>query len=211
MGKKRQTQRTAMQANGVEKQKDSDADIDADGLGLTPAAALVATSKLLATAKELYRNRTLRGGSEDGDARLDDDDSDGEHAQMFSASERWSSARAHRWRWRWSLTDGYIRCIPSPPLIFSTNAICTILIGYKAWRHRRLTKSLNMPKNSLRTSTNKLLSILVESGFIPCLFWLTQLILFFIFGPQSPTACVYEFLASMGDQISGVYPTLIVV
>ncbi|KAJ7613740.1 hypothetical protein DFH06DRAFT_1484564 [Mycena polygramma] len=94
---------------------------------------------------------------------------------------------------------------------FVTNTTCTILIGYKAWRHRQLMKSLNITKNTLRISTNKLLSILMESGFIYLFFWLTQLIIFFNFDPQSPTAYVYEFLASMGDQISGVYPTLIVV
>ncbi|KAJ6492812.1 hypothetical protein C8R47DRAFT_422644 [Mycena vitilis] len=93
---------------------------------------------------------------------------------------------------------------------FVTNAACTILIGYKAWHHRQLMKSLNMPKNTLRISTNKLLSILVESGFIYCLFWLTQLILFFDISRESPMAYVYELFASMGDQISGMYPTLIV-
>ncbi|KAJ7613727.1 hypothetical protein DFH06DRAFT_1063711 [Mycena polygramma] len=90
---------------------------------------------------------------------------------------------------------------------FGTNATCTILIGYKAWHHRQSMKSLN----TRRTSTNKLLSILVESGFIYCLFWLTQLILFFDISRHSPAVYVYELFASMGDQISGMYPTLIVV
>ncbi|KAJ6492825.1 hypothetical protein C8R47DRAFT_1119923 [Mycena vitilis] len=93
---------------------------------------------------------------------------------------------------------------------FGTNVTCTILIGYKAWHHRQSMKSLNMTKNTRRISTNKLLSILVESGFIYCLFWLTQLILFFDISRRSPTVYVYELFASMGDQISGMYPTLIV-
>jgi len=94
---------------------------------------------------------------------------------------------------------------------FVTNATCTILIGYKAWHHRRSMKSLNIVGNPRRMSTDKMLSILVESGFIYCLFWLTQLILFFDIDRRSPIIYVYELFSSMGDQISGIYPTLIIV
>ncbi|KAJ7123688.1 hypothetical protein C8R44DRAFT_547567, partial [Mycena epipterygia] len=89
-----------------------------------------------------------------------------------------------------------------------TNASCTILIGYKAWWAMR---ELNILGNPRRLSTDKLLSILVESGFIYCLFWLTQLILFFEISRDSPVIYVYALLAGMGDQISGMYPTLIIV
>jgi len=94
---------------------------------------------------------------------------------------------------------------------FVTNATCTILIGYKAWHHRRSMKSLGVIGNPRRMSTDKVLSILVESGFIYCLFWLTQLILFFDISREKPIIYVYELFASMGDQISGMYPTLIIV
>ncbi|KAF8178313.1 hypothetical protein K438DRAFT_1844323 [Mycena galopus ATCC 62051] len=94
-----------------------------------------------------------------------------------------------------------------------TNATCTLLIGYKAWHHRRSMKSLNILGSRRRMSTDKVLSILVESGFIYCLFWLTQVILFINIDPdrQTPIAYVYELFAGMGDQISGMYPTLIIV
>ncbi|KAJ7123689.1 hypothetical protein C8R44DRAFT_784208 [Mycena epipterygia] len=92
-----------------------------------------------------------------------------------------------------------------------TNASCTILIGYKAWHHRRSMRALNISGTSRRLSTDKLLSILVESGFIYCLFWLTQLILFFPVSRDKPEIYVYQLLAGMGDQISGMYPTLIIV
>ncbi|KAJ7613739.1 hypothetical protein DFH06DRAFT_138137 [Mycena polygramma] len=119
------------------------------------------------------------------------------------------------WSMHSSLASGGAVCahaeLISWAFSFVTNATCTILISYKAWHHRQLMKSLNMTKNTLRISTNKLLSILVESGFIYCLFWLTQLILFFDVSRESPAAYVYELFASMGDQISGIYPTLIVV
>ncbi|KAJ6592733.1 hypothetical protein B0H19DRAFT_1245564 [Mycena capillaripes] len=94
-----------------------------------------------------------------------------------------------------------------------TNVICTLLIGYKAWHHRRSMKSLNIPENRRRMSTDRVLSILVESGFIYCLFWLTQVILFINIDldRRTPIAYVYELFAGMGDQISGMYPTLIIV
>jgi len=94
---------------------------------------------------------------------------------------------------------------------FVTNATCTILIGYKAWHHRRSIKSLNVVGSPRRMSADKMLSILVESGFIYCLFWLSQLILFFDIDRRKPMIYVYEVFSSMGDQISGMYPTLIIV
>ncbi|KAJ7896947.1 hypothetical protein B0H13DRAFT_816949 [Mycena leptocephala] len=94
---------------------------------------------------------------------------------------------------------------------FVTNATCTILIGYKAWHHRRSMRSLNVVGNPRRLSADKVLSLLVESGFIYCLFWLTQLILFVDVDRRKPIAYVYFFFAGMGDQISGMYPTLIIV
>ncbi|CAK5271307.1 unnamed protein product [Mycena citricolor] len=97
-----------------------------------------------------------------------------------------------------------------------TNFICTVLIATKAWTHRRSTRNLhstassgNRPRRTL--STDKVLALLVESGFIYCLFWLTQLILFFDIPRSSPAIYVYELFAGMGDQISGLYPTLIIV
>ncbi|KAJ6481058.1 hypothetical protein C8R45DRAFT_780492, partial [Mycena sanguinolenta] len=93
---------------------------------------------------------------------------------------------------------------------FVTNATCTILIAHKAWLHRKLTKSLGSIA-SARMSTNRILSVLVESGFIYCLFWLTQYILFVDVSRNSPIIYLYELCAGMGDQISGMYPTLIIV
>ncbi|KAJ6554372.1 hypothetical protein B0H19DRAFT_1262745 [Mycena capillaripes] len=94
---------------------------------------------------------------------------------------------------------------------FVTNATCTILIGYKAWHHRRSMKALNIVGNPRRLSADKMLSILVESGFIYCLFWLTQYILFVDIDREKPIIYAYELFAGMGDQISGMYPTLIIV
>ncbi|KAJ7038873.1 hypothetical protein C8F04DRAFT_1255447 [Mycena alexandri] len=92
-----------------------------------------------------------------------------------------------------------------------TNATCTIIIGFKAWQHRQSMKSLNIVGNSRRMSTDKVLSILVESGFIYCLFWASQYILFVDVSRHTPLIYAYELFSGMGDQISGMYPTLIIV
>ncbi|KAJ7641821.1 hypothetical protein FB45DRAFT_826089 [Roridomyces roridus] len=93
-----------------------------------------------------------------------------------------------------------------------TNASCTLLIGLEAWQHRRTMKSLNIIEDGRQMSASKILSLLVESGFIYCIFWLTQLIIFFPLPLDKPAVfIVYEILSGMGDQISGLYPTLIIV
>ncbi|KAK7024785.1 hypothetical protein R3P38DRAFT_2951191 [Favolaschia claudopus] len=97
---------------------------------------------------------------------------------------------------------------------FATNGICTVLIGVRAWQHRKTTRALarsSVNRYSSRMSTNRILSLLVESGFIYCLFWLTQYILFVQIDRANPGIYAYELFAGMGDQISGMYPTLIIV
>ncbi|KAK7059932.1 hypothetical protein R3P38DRAFT_2838595 [Favolaschia claudopus] len=93
-----------------------------------------------------------------------------------------------------------------------TNAVCTLLIGVKAWQHRKATRAMASSLNSSgRMTTNRILSLLVESGFIYCLFWLTQYILFADIARDKPAIYAYELFSGMGDQISGMYPTLIIV
>nr|GAT48103.1 predicted protein [Mycena chlorophos] len=96
-----------------------------------------------------------------------------------------------------------------------TNAACTLLIGFKAWNHRRIMKDalgdLKPVRDPSRMSVDRTLSLLVESGFIYCLFWLTQVILFVPVGPHgSPESLAYEVPGALGDQLSGLYPTLII-
>ncbi|KAF7374035.1 hypothetical protein MSAN_00284200 [Mycena sanguinolenta] len=58
----------------------------------------------------------------------------------------------------------------------ATNIACTILIGLKARRHRKITRPLGKPS---RMSAETILSILFDSGFIYSLLWLSQVISFF--------------------------------
>ncbi|KAK7046118.1 hypothetical protein VNI00_007121 [Paramarasmius palmivorus] len=91
-----------------------------------------------------------------------------------------------------------------------TNITSTSIIAIRAWGHHRfLRKTLGSKRQ--RSQSEKILLILVESGFIYCLFWMSQLILFFpvIFGTAAQR--MYSILSGMGDQISGLYPTLIII
>ncbi|KAJ6537712.1 hypothetical protein B0H19DRAFT_1316442 [Mycena capillaripes] len=120
------------------------------------------------------------------------------------------------WNTQPSLAKGGVVCahaeLMSWAFSLATNATCTILIGYQAWQYRRSMRLLNIVENR-RMSAAKLLLILVESGFVYCLFWLTQLITLINIGTdrRKPIIYVYELLDSMGDQIPGMYPTLIIV
>jgi len=93
----------------------------------------------------------------------------------------------------------------------ATNVSATILIGFKAWQHRKMMREMNMPGKSRKMSTEKILSILVESGFIYSLLWLSQVIAYIDIFRDSPWFYVWEILEPMGNQISGMYPTLIIV
>ncbi|KAF7348021.1 hypothetical protein MSAN_01754500 [Mycena sanguinolenta] len=93
----------------------------------------------------------------------------------------------------------------------ATNVTCTILIGFQAWRHRKILRLLNAPGKSRRMSSEKVLSLLVESGAIYSLLWLTQVISYLDIPLTSPALFAWAVLKGMGNQLSGLYPTLIIV
>ncbi|KAJ7892408.1 hypothetical protein B0H13DRAFT_2340101 [Mycena leptocephala] len=96
-------------------------------------------------------------------------------------------------------------------LSVGTNVICTIFVGFKAWQHRRMWRELNLPGKTRKMSTEKILSLLVESGFIYSLLWITQVLSYIDFDRTSPLAWVYQITMPLGHQIAGMYPTLIIV
>ncbi|KAJ6566162.1 hypothetical protein B0H19DRAFT_1351516 [Mycena capillaripes] len=110
------------------------------------------------------------------------------------------------------LPGGTRVCESHLPWAFSlaTNLTCTIMIGYRAWQHRRTMKTLGIVGNSQRMSADKVLSILVESGLII----LTQIYNYVKFGAASRTNAgiyIYWLFNGVGNQISGMYPTFIIV
>ncbi|KAJ6556124.1 hypothetical protein B0H19DRAFT_1029182 [Mycena capillaripes] len=91
-------------------------------------------------------------------------------------------------------------------LSLATNALCTVLIGFKFWEHRRVICGLHLS----RSITNQILSLLVESGFIYCLLWLLQVACFFDVPRDSRAGYLIKFASGLGKQLSGMYPTLII-
>ncbi|KAF7358655.1 hypothetical protein MSAN_01204300 [Mycena sanguinolenta] len=98
-------------------------------------------------------------------------------------------------------------------LSVGTNVVCTSLVGFKAWQHRKMMKQLNMGGKTHRMSTEHIMSLLVDSGFIYCLVLLSQVVAYIYIdpGPASPWWYINEIFKETGQQILGIYPTLIIV
>ncbi|ESK85691.1 hypothetical protein Moror_9918 [Moniliophthora roreri MCA 2997] len=91
-----------------------------------------------------------------------------------------------------------------------TNITSTSIIAARAWGHHCFVCKTFGSKRR-RSQAENVLLILVDSGFIYCLFWLSQLILFFPVAFGTPAQRMYSILSGMGEQISGLYPTLIII
>ncbi|KAJ7044352.1 hypothetical protein C8F04DRAFT_1250295 [Mycena alexandri] len=93
----------------------------------------------------------------------------------------------------------------------ATNVACTIIIGVKAFQHRKLMRVFDIPGKARTLTTEKILSILVESGFIYSLFFLTPVIAYTGLTRDSPWWYLNEIIVYGSGQIVGMYPTLIIV
>ncbi|KAF9033477.1 hypothetical protein BDZ89DRAFT_1062938 [Hymenopellis radicata] len=115
---------------------------------------------------------------------------------------------------RSTIPEGSRLCQWGEPIAWAvsllTNIVSTTLIAIKAWQYHQFLKS-NSSHFRLRSKNQNILLLLVESGFIYCLFWLSQLILFFDIQDGSKTHLLENALGALGDQISGVYPTAIII
>ncbi|KAJ6511645.1 hypothetical protein DFH09DRAFT_1333783 [Mycena vulgaris] len=112
---------------------------------------------------------------------------------------------------------------------FITNATCTILSATKrgstgglAARSADWKTPLGCPQSAFSLSSSNLASFIVYSGYASptssthyivrsSTSQLTQLILFFEVPRASGLIYVYEVFAGTGDELAGIYPTLIVV
>ncbi|KAJ6469899.1 hypothetical protein C8R45DRAFT_1105006 [Mycena sanguinolenta] len=104
---------------------------------------------------------------------------------------------------------------PSGLIVWSfsvgTNVVCTAFIGWKAWQHRKVMKHLNTGGKYHGMSTENILSLLVESGLIYSALWIIQIIGYLDLEPYSPLYYFLQVLAGLGHQMTGLYPTLIIV
>ncbi|KAJ3750796.1 hypothetical protein DFH05DRAFT_117003 [Lentinula detonsa] len=94
-------------------------------------------------------------------------------------------------------------------LSIAINLLATSLIATKAWMHRRLLQSASVERS---TRVLKVLILLVESGFIYLLLWATKSMSIFVDLNSTPSGqFAVTMLNSVGNQIVGLYPTLLMV
>ncbi|KAF5381197.1 hypothetical protein D9757_007883 [Collybiopsis confluens] len=93
-------------------------------------------------------------------------------------------------------------------LSLSTNAVATTLVAVKAWMHYRLLLSASVAK---RTRVLKVLVLLVESGLIYFLIWGAKSMGAFGNLPSSDAQFTVNMLNMLGNQVVGLYPTLLVI
>ncbi|KAH8827658.1 hypothetical protein DL96DRAFT_1708989 [Flagelloscypha sp. PMI_526] len=106
-------------------------------------------------------------------------------------------------------------CRRSEPIAWALslliNLFCTLLVAWRTWAHRKFQRELLGPSRRLPTSTERVLALLVESGFLYFLFLSSQVVLFIEDDVLAPTIWAYAVLAPFGDQISGIYSTSVIV
>uniref|UniRef100_D8Q2X1 Uncharacterized protein n=1 Tax=Schizophyllum commune (strain H4-8 / FGSC 9210) TaxID=578458 RepID=D8Q2X1_SCHCM len=89
-------------------------------------------------------------------------------------------------------------------LSFSTNLIATGFIAAKAWQHRGAFRarptSMSGSGKPRRTAAQKVMLLLIESGFVYLIFW----------GLASPSYFMTNIFNSIRYQVVGLYPTSIV-
>ncbi|KAK7459680.1 hypothetical protein VKT23_009661 [Stygiomarasmius scandens] len=113
-----------------------------------------------------------------------------------------------------SVPTGSRVCTWSEPIAWAlsllTNFASTSLIAVQAWIMRQdIKKAFDGAAPNKRTW--RAMALLIESGFIYCVFWMSELIIFFDIPRTSNAFYVWQFFASIGDQLSGIYPTAIIV
>ncbi|EIM82730.1 uncharacterized protein STEHIDRAFT_160360 [Stereum hirsutum FP-91666 SS1] len=90
------------------------------------------------------------------------------------------------------------------PTLF-TNLCATTLIAVKAWKHRVSIRK-NLREGSTRTSVEKILALLVESGVFYCFIWVIYIIAAAGFFPSTAATVIREVLI----QVAATYPCIIV-
>ncbi|KAJ7275094.1 hypothetical protein C8J57DRAFT_1313607 [Mycena rebaudengoi] len=89
----------------------------------------------------------------------------------------------------------------------ATNFFSTLLISWKAWQHRALFNS-DRSANGPATRVRRIMSLLVESGFIYFAFWILAMLNFYLIW-NAPV--LQAALRGLYDMVIGIYPTLIII
>ncbi|GLB36834.1 hypothetical protein LshimejAT787_0311210 [Lyophyllum shimeji] len=100
--------------------------------------------------------------------------------------------------------------LSSYTLSFVTNIFCTLLIAYKAWYHRKvMSKYLGAARK--RTAVEKVLVLLIESGFIYLILYTLQAVPIYGAKLSSSGLIAFNVVNAIIQQAMGMYPTAIIV
>ncbi|KAI0319941.1 hypothetical protein OF83DRAFT_1169733 [Amylostereum chailletii] len=99
--------------------------------------------------------------------------------------------------------------VVSLSLSLAANLWSTALIAYKAWHYRR-SIAAHLQRGDKKNMVEKLLTLLLESGAIySCI--QAAFVVSFALSPQSESSITLKLFTSIIPQISGIYPTIIIV
>ncbi|KAF5370346.1 hypothetical protein D9758_006990 [Tetrapyrgos nigripes] len=91
--------------------------------------------------------------------------------------------------------------------LLATNVFAISLIGYKAWMHQRdIKKNLNLCGNSV-SKVQKVLLLLVESGIIYCILWITFILVAFVSSANSVAGQIYPLIMPF---LATLYPIFVI-
>jgi len=90
----------------------------------------------------------------------------------------------------------------------ATNFFSTLLISWKAWQRRALFNIQTASTGGPGTRAHKILSLLIESGFIYFGLWVAQMLNFYA---NSKALVLKGVLSGAYDMVIGTYPTLIII
>jgi len=94
-------------------------------------------------------------------------------------------------------------------LSLGTNFMGTSLIAWKAWEHRQFIRQ-HYTRTAGQTKVQKILGVLVESGFLYCLTQLSVVVSWFILLPHT-SAWLSDILGSAAVQLAGIYLTVVII
>jgi hypothetical protein len=103
------------------------------------------------------------------------------------------------------IDEGKVAAIVVGPML-GTNILSTSLIAWKAWEYRR-NVSAHLRRGTTSDRAEKVLALLIESGFVYCVLWILFLLIAFNLLPGSGSYTVNLVMLFL----SSMYPAIIII
>ncbi|KAF5392302.1 hypothetical protein D9757_001389 [Collybiopsis confluens] len=100
--------------------------------------------------------------------------------------------------------------LSSYTLSFATNIICTCLIVFRAWEHRKFMNQY-LEKSRRRSPAERVLTLLIESGGVYLLLYILQSVPIYDKTLSEPASIAFNIINAIIQQGMGMYPTAIIV